>query len=151
MTDSKRTKQIIIGSDHAGYERKDEVKAYLISLGFEVKDVSEPVYDGKDDYTKYAAEVARQVANKTFDRGIVLCGSGIGASIAANRFRGVRAALCLTPEMGRMSRLHNNSNVLVLAGRLTDKATTLQIVDAWLNGTFEGGRHETRVAQLDVL
>ena len=144
-------KKIILGSDHAGFERKEEVLAHLKDLGFEVKDVSEPVYNAKDDYPKYAAEVARQVANRSFDRGIALCGSGIGASIAANRFRGIRAALCITPEMARLSRLHNNSNVLVLAGRLVDKTTTLQIVDTWLNGEFEGGRHAARAAQLDLL
>lgn len=144
-------KRIVIGSDHAGFERKEEVLAHLKGLGFEVKDVSEPVYNAKDDYPKYAAEVARHVANKSFDRGIALCGSGIGASIAANRSRGVRAALCISPEMARLSRQHNNSNVLVLGGRLVDKATTMQIVDTWLNGEFEGGRHSARAAQLDLL
>lgn len=142
--------KIVLGSDHAGYERKDEVKAHLVGLGFEVKDVSEPVYNASDDYPKYAAEVARQVANKSFERGIAMCGSGIGASIVANRFKGVRAALCVTPEMARLSRLHNNSNVLVLGGRLVDKATTMQIVDTWLNGEFEGGRHAERVTQIDL-
>jgi ribose 5-phosphate isomerase B len=145
------SKKIILGSDHAGFERKEEVRAHLTGLGFEVKDVSEPVYEAKDDYPKYAAEVARQVANKSFERGIALCGSGIGASIAANRFRGVRAALCITPEMARMSRLHNNSNVLVLGGRLTGKEETMRIVDAWLAGEFEGGRHAARIALLDLL
>jgi ribose 5-phosphate isomerase B len=144
-------KKIVLGSDHAGFERKVEVLAHLKELGFEVQDVSEPVYNPKDDYPKYAAEVARRVANKSYDRGIALCGSGIGASIAANRFRGVRAALCITPEMARMSRLHNNSNVLVLGGRLVGKEETMKIVDTWLAGEFEGGRHATRVEQLDRL
>jgi ribose 5-phosphate isomerase B len=144
-------KKIILGSDHAGFERKEEVLAHLKGLGFDVHDVSEPSYNAKDDYPKYAAEVARQVANRAFDRGIAMCGSGIGASIAANRFRGVRAALCITPEMARLSRLHNNSNVLVLAGRLVGKEETMKIVDEWLNGQFEGGRHAGRAAQLDLL
>ena len=151
MDDQPKTKKIILGSDHAGFERKEEVRAYLTTLGFEVKDVSEPVYDAKDDYPKYAAEVARQVANKSYDRGIAMCGSGIGASIAANRFSGVRAALCLTPEMALLSRRHNDSNVLVLAGRLTGREEMVRIVDAWLAEGFEGGRHLRRVGQLDLL
>lgn len=147
--DLNNSKKIILGSDHAGFERKEEVMVYLKDLGFEVTDVSAPVYDAKDDYPKFAAEVARQVAGKKFDRGIALCGSGIGASIAANRFRGIRAALCITPEMAQLSRRHNNSNVLVLGGRLTDKNTTMRIVDAWLAGEFEGGRHAERVDQIE--
>jgi len=148
--DQKTPNAIVIGSDHAGWEMKETVKKYLAGKGMEVTDLSEPVYDKADDYPKYAFKVARAVANGSFTRGIAVCGSGIGASIAANRVRGARAALCITEEMARLSKKHNNANVLVLGGRITPEETALRIVDAWLTTAFEGGRHETRINMLDA-
>jgi ribose 5-phosphate isomerase B len=140
---------IIISSDHAGWELKEAVKEHLKAKNIPVVDVSEPKYDGEDDYPKYAFRVARSVAEGTYERGITLCGSGIGVSIAANRVKGVRAALCFTPEMGRMTKVHNNANVLVLGGRTTPQEVALKIVDEWLGASFEGGKHARRIAQLD--
>jgi ribose 5-phosphate isomerase B len=147
--DRNESSAIVIGSDHAGWELKEEVKKYLISKGIEVKDVSEPKLNPDDDYPKYAFRVAKQVASGKFGQGIAVCGTGIGASISANRVRGARAALCLTPEMGRMAKRHNNANVLVLGGRITQPREAFMIIDAWLSAKFEGGRHLRRVELLD--
>jgi RpiB/LacA/LacB family sugar-phosphate isomerase len=140
---------IVIGSDHAGWELKEAVKEYLIKKGLTVKDVSEPKLNPDDDYPTIAFRVAKAVASGKFERGISVCGTGIGASIAANRVRGARAALCITPEMARMAKRHNNANVLVLGGRITVPEGAFMIIDAWLSAHFEGGRHLRRVEQLD--
>jgi RpiB/LacA/LacB family sugar-phosphate isomerase len=148
MNQGKNT-AIVIGSDHAGWELKEEVKEYLIGKGCAVKDVSEPKLNSNDDYPVFAKKVAKAVASGEFERGVTFCGTGIGASIAANRVRGARAALCLTPEMGRMAKRHNNANVLVLGGRITQPREAFMIIDAWMAAKFEGGRHERRVELLD--
>jgi ribose 5-phosphate isomerase B len=139
---------IIIGSDHAGYPMKEFIKSELKRLGVPYSDVgadsTEPV-----DYPLYAARVARAVSKGRHERGIAICGAGIGASITANRFRGVRAGLCLTEEMARLSRAHNNANVLVLGGRITPMETAAQMLRIWLETPFEGGRHERRIRQID--
>jgi RpiB/LacA/LacB family sugar-phosphate isomerase len=140
---------LVIGSDHAGWELKEAVKEYLVGKGFAVDDVSEPAYNSEDDYPVSAAKVAKLVASGEYGQGITLCGTGIGASIAANRIRGARAALCFTPEMARMARRHNNANVLVLGGRITQPAEAFMMIDAWMATHFEGGRHERRVRLLD--
>ena len=140
---------IVLGSDHAGFEMKEAVKRYLIKLGIPVEDSGAAEFDPADDYTHFAFKLARSIADGIYKRGILLCGTGIGASIAANRVKGVRAALCSSPELARMSRAHNDSNVLVLGGRTTPEEVVKRIIDAWLDGDFEGGRHQKRVQQLD--
>jgi RpiB/LacA/LacB family sugar-phosphate isomerase len=142
---------IVISGDHAGWELKEAIKGYLTSKGFAVEDVSEAKLNPEDDYPKYAFRVAQQVASGKFEQGITVCGTGIGASIAANRIRGARAALCLTPEMGRMAKRHNNANILVLGGRITQPREAFMIIDAWISAKFEGGRHLRRMQQLDTL
>jgi RpiB/LacA/LacB family sugar-phosphate isomerase len=149
MNQNAPSSAIVIGSDHAGWELKEAVKEYLISKNIAVKDLSEPKLDPQDDYPKYAFRVAQQVASGKFEQGIAMCGTGIGASIAANRVRGARAALCLTPEMARMAKRHNNANVLVLGGRITQPREASMIIDAWISAKFEGGRHVRRVDLLD--
>jgi ribose 5-phosphate isomerase B len=141
-------KKLIIGSDHAGFLMKEYVKSELSRLGIAFDDVG--VYnEDKSDYPLYAAKVARAVSKGEYERGIAVCGSGIGASITANRFRNIRAALCITEEMARLSRQHNNANVLVLGGRITSQNEASKILDAWLTTDFEGGRHEKRVRMID--
>jgi ribose 5-phosphate isomerase B len=142
------TDAIIIGSDHAGYNLKEHIKKELVKKGIPFKDVGTNSAESTD-YPIWAGRVAKGVADGQYKRGIVICGSGIGASIAANRFRGVRAALCSNPEMARLSRLHNNSNVLAMGERLTPPDVAAEILKAWLDGQYEGGRHERRVLQLD--
>ena len=151
MNQNAPSSAIVIGSDHAGWELKEAVKGFLLGKGLTVEDVSETKLNPEDDYPKYAFKVAKLVASGKFEQGIAVCGTGIGASIAANRVRGARAALCLTPEMGRMAKRHNNANVLVLGGRITQPGEAFMIADAWMSAKFEGGRHLRRVQLLDSL
>lgn len=140
--------KIIIGSDHAGFAMKEYIKSELSRLGHSSEDVG-VFSEEKSDYPLYSAKVARSVSNGEYNRGIIICGTGIGASIVANRFRKVRAALCLTQEMARLSRAHNDANILVLGGRITTYAEATKILTAWLESPFEGGRHQKRVEMID--
>jgi ribose 5-phosphate isomerase B len=140
---------VVIGSDHAGYEMKEFVKKHLKLRGIPFFDAGATQFDPKDGYPEFAFEVAQSIANGKFSRGILMCGTGIGASIAANRVKKVRAALCYSPEMAQMSRFHNNSNVLVMGGRVTTTDVAAKIMDAWLDAAFEGGRHQNRIDEID--
>jgi ribose 5-phosphate isomerase B len=146
----QRTDAIVIGSDHAGYKLKEHIKKDLASLGIPCEDVG-VFSEDRSDYPVYSARVAVRVSNGTFGRGIVICGTGIGASIVANRFKKVRAALCITPEIGAMSRSHNDANILVLGERITTPETASEILKQWLNTPFDGGRHQRRIEQIDVV
>ncbi len=140
---------IIIGSDHGGYILKEAVKRHLNSLDHSVFDQGTHDATTSVDYPDYALPVARAVVAGEYDFGIIVCGTGIGISIAANKVRGARAALCTDPYMARMARMHNNANILALGGRVLGEGLALDIVDAFLAATFEGGRHGTRVEKLD--
>ncbi len=141
---------IAVTSDHAGFLYKENVKKLLDSLGESYKDYgahsTEP-----SDYPDYAHAAAEAVALGECDRAIMVCGSGIGMDIVANKSKGVRAALCTSVEMARLSRSHNDTNVLVLGERLTDWATVEEIVRVWLETKFEGGRHDRRVKKIHSL
>lgn len=141
--------KVALAADHAGFELKEYVKAYLTRIGIAFEDMSAPQLDPADDYPVFGFKVAQAVADGWYRQGILLCGTGIGISIAANRYRGVRAALCTSPDMARMAREHNNANVLVLGGRTTAPETSEKIIDAWFDGNFAGGRHGRRVELLD--
>jgi len=141
--------KICVAGDHAGFELKETVKRYLTEKGFDVRDCGAAAYDKNDDYPVFAKALAAEINGGGSPRGVLFCGTGVGASIAANRHKGIRAALCFTPEMGTLSRAHNDSNVLVLGARTTSADTSLKILDAWLTGRFEGGRHQKRVDMLD--
>ena len=136
--------KIAIASEHAGFELKEKVKEYLKEKGFDVYDLgassSEPI-----DYPFIAAGLAERVAKGEFDKGILLCGTGIGMAIAAGKVPGIRAALCTDPFMAKMSREHNDANVLCLGAWITGLKLSFEIVDAYLNAEFTGGRHERRV------
>jgi ribose 5-phosphate isomerase B len=140
--------KIALGSDHAGYRYKEKIKELLPSLGHEPVDFgtdsAEPV-----DYPKFIRPAAEAVARGECDRGIVLGGSGNGEAIAANKIRGVRCALCWNEETARLSRQHNDANVLSLGERMITEEMALQIVRVWLTTDFEGGRHSNRIAQLE--
>lgn len=139
-----------LASDHAGFGYKERIKKVLETLGESYKDfgatTSEP-----SDYPDYAHAAAEALSKGECDQAIMVCGSGIGMDIVANKSKGVRAAVCTTVEMARLSRSHNDINVIVLAERLTDWATTEQIVHVWLETKFEGGRHERRVKKIHSL
>jgi RpiB/LacA/LacB family sugar-phosphate isomerase len=141
---------LILGADHAGYELKEAVRGILRENGIPVTDVGTNGAESVD-YPDFARPVAEAVSSGRFPRGILVCGSGVGMSIAANRYPGVRAALCLDEETARLSRLHNDSNILVLAGRKTDPATAARIVRVWLETGFEGGRHEKRLGKIRAI
>jgi RpiB/LacA/LacB family sugar-phosphate isomerase len=140
-------RQMLIAADHAGYILKEDVKRHLQKMGLAVVDAGTQSCDPVD-YPDYGAPVARSVSSGDCDRGILICGSGIGMSIVANKFPNVRAALCLDEDMAIMSRLHNDSNILILAARKTDAATARGIVEIWLNTGFEGGRHIKRIEKI---
>lgn len=139
--------KIIIGADHAGYRLKAALIPVLEAAGLEIVDAGvnseEPA-----DYPDIAAPVAKAVSQGTFERGILICGSGAGMVITANRFRGVRAAVALDEDTARLSRLHNDTNILVLAGRKTTGLEAEAIVKTWLATPFEGGRHEQRLNKI---
>ncbi len=139
--------KIPVGSDHAGYKLKEEVKKYLVELGYEPEDFGTGGPESVD-YPDFAAEVAGRVGRGERRRGILICGSGIGMSIAANKFAGVRAALAASEEMARLGRSHNDANVLALGGRFISAEQARPIVKTWLETEFEGGRHAQRVAKI---
>lgn len=140
--------KIGIASDHGGFELKEYLKEYLKKSGIEVSDFGtnseEPV-----DYPIYGERCARAVANGEVERGVVCCGTGIGISIAANKVAGIRCALCTDENMARLSRQHNDANVLALGGRTTSNEEAQKILDAWLITEFEGGRHQRRIDMID--
>jgi len=139
--------KIIIGADHAGYPLKEAIKQDLANRSFDVTDVGTYNTDSVD-YPDFGIQVAEKVASGEFERGILVCGSGVGMAIVANKFPRVRAVLCLDEETARMSRLHNNTNILVLAGRRTDVRMARNIMDIWLNTVFEGERHQLRLDKI---
>ena len=139
--------RIAIGADHRGKPLKERLKALLREEGHEVTDVGT---DGCDsvDYPDYALPVARGVASGEYERGILICGSGIGMSIAANKVRGIRAALCLSPKAAELSRKHNNANVLCLGAEFLTPEQAEEITKVWLRTEFEGGRHARRLNKI---
>jgi ribose 5-phosphate isomerase B len=142
--------KIAIGADHAGFELKNQLGDVLRHTGHEVCDFgtnsAEPT-----DYPDYAARVAKAVASGTVERGVLVCGSGVGMSIAANKVQGVRAALGVSVEEVRLARAHNNANVLTLGGRFVEPMVACELLQVFLDTSFEGGRHERRVAKISQI
>lgn len=140
--------KIAIGSDHGGYELKEQVLAFLKEKGYEFKDFG--CFDTQSiDYPVIALDVASAVSKGDFDKGIIICGSGIGVCIVANKVKGIRAANCNDLYCAEMSRKHNDANVLTMGGRVVSKELALEIVDLWLSTDFEGGRHQKRVDMIE--
>jgi ribose 5-phosphate isomerase B len=140
---------IPIASDHAGVEMKNRLVAELKKLGYQPDDIGSSDPEAPDDYPDYAHPLAKEVSTGQAKRGILLCGSGVGMDIVANRYPGVRAALAWEPEIGELSRKHNNSNVLVLPARFMSEDAAVKTMKTWLDAKFEGGRHERRVEKID--
>jgi ribose 5-phosphate isomerase B len=147
MTTSSET--IPIASDHAGIGMKNRFVSELKKLGYTPEDMGGNDPEKPDDYPDYAHPLAKEISDGEAKRGILLCGSGVGMDIVANRYRGVRAALAWEPEIAALSRQHNNSNVLVVPARFVSDEQGLAIMKAWLDAKFEGGRHERRVKKID--
>ena len=141
---------VIIGCDHAAFPLKETVKNFLVDAGIPVEDAGTHSEDSVD-YPDYGAKVAGSISTGKFTRGILLCGSGIGMSMVANRFPKVRAALCNDLFSAIMCRKHNDANVLVMGGRVLGETLALEIVKAWLETDFEGGRHQARLDKFDKL
>ena len=144
---SEIQKTLVLASDHAGYDLKENIKTYLESNNFNIKDLG-PFNEDSVDYPDYGNILGKFILENKNSIGIAICGSGIGISIALNRMLGIRAALCSNEEIAKLSRNHNDANVLVLAGRFMNLKKSSSIIDVFLKESFEGGRHERRVNKL---
>lgn len=140
--------KIALGCDHGGYELKEKVKSHLEKKGYEVLDLGCHSTESVN-YPVYGKAVGEAVAKKEADYGVVICGTGIGISIAANKVKGVRAALCMNTTMARLTREHNDANILAFGARMVGDVLALEMVDTFLTTAFEGGRHVARVEMLE--
>ena len=139
--------KIAIGCDHRGFSLKEELKSYISKLGLEVKDFG-TFDDNTCDYPDTASEVANKVSQGHFDRGILICASGCGMNIVANKYKNIRAAQCFNLKSTKLSRLHNDANIITLGSRLLTKKNALNCVSVFLNTKFEGGRHLKRIKKI---
>lgn len=144
------SKKIAIASDHAGFDEKEKIKSTLTELGVDFVDMGTTTNESVD-YPDFAAKVARAVAAGEVDQGLLVCGSGTGMAIAANKVHGVRAAVAWSPEIARLAREHNDANVLSLPARFIEDEVAKEIVKAWLDADFQAGRHERRVEKITEL
>ena len=142
--------QIGLACDHGGFELKEELKAFLKSVGFETIDLGS-FHEDSVDYPDYGILLAEKVSRNELERGILICGTGIGMSIVANKFPGVRAALVNDLYSARCSREHNDANILVVGGRVVGREIAKEIVKIWLNTSFAGGRHKRRLEKIESL
>lgn len=141
-------KKIVLGADHGGYELKNTIKSHLESRGFEVTDVGTNSSDSCD-YPVFASRLCKTIQSGEKDLGILVCGTGIGMSMAANKHRGIRAACCSDTFSARLTRLHNNANVLCLGARVLGAGLALDLVDAFVDAEFEGDRHIKRLSLIE--
>lgn len=140
--------RVALGSDHAGYEQKERIKAHLTEQGLEVDDLGTDSADESVDYPDFAFRVGQAVAGGDADYGVLVCGTGVGMAMAANKIEGVRAANVTDPEFAGLARAHNDANVVAVSGRFVPLEVNQRIVDAFLKTSFEGGRHERRVDKI---
>jgi len=143
--------EIAIGADHAGFEFKEQLKDFLLKNNYEVKDFGAHTFNKEDGFPDYAIPLAKAIGNGEYDRGILVCGSGIGVSIAANKVKGVRAVNCTCEEFARLSREHNNTNVICFPGRFLDEKEAEKYLKIWLETEFLGGKYQERNDKLDLL
>lgn len=140
---------IYLGADHRGFKVKEEIKKYLKELDFDFEDLGNKIFDQNDDYPDFAKRVARKVSQNPGNKGILFCGSGIGMSIMANKFKGVRAALCFNEKLAKLSRSHNDANILCISADFLPLAKIKRIVKIWLETEFsQEERHERRLAKI---
>ncbi|MFO7716294.1 ribose 5-phosphate isomerase B [Desulfosarcina sp.] len=150
MTEASIPQRIIIGCDHAAYRLKETLKTALQKQGIAVTDVG-TYSEAAMDYPETGRAVAQKISSGDFDRGILICGTGLGMSMVANKYPHVRAALCNDLFSAAMSRRHNNANILVMGGRVIGDGLALEILKAWLETPFEGGRHQRRLDRFDTI
>ena len=139
--------KVAIGSDHGGYQLKEDIKRWLIENKYEAEDFGASSTESCD-YPDFAVRVAKEVASGAYDRGILVCGTGIGVSITANKIKGIRAALCHDTFSAHASREHNDANILTMGERVIGRGLALDIVKIWLSTGFEGGRHQKRLDKI---
>jgi ribose 5-phosphate isomerase B len=140
-------KKICIASDHAGYNLKEQIKNHLINKSASIFDLG-PYQNKSVDYPDYAKKLAKRIKDKKSDIGILVCGSGTGMAISANKIKGIRAAVCYNTISTRLSRQHNNANIIALGSRLSKKSLSLKLVEIFLKTKFEGGRHLRRIKKI---
>lgn len=140
--------KLAIGNDHVAVEMKKEIKAYLESMGHEVIDVGTNSHE-RYDYPISGYKVGKMVSSSQVERGILICGTGVGISLAANKVHGIRAVVCSEPYTARLSRQHNNTNILAFGARVIGVETAKMIVDEWMKAEFEGGRHQNRIDMIE--
>ena len=140
-------KTICIASDHAGYNLKESIKTFLISKSVSIIDLG-PNKNSSVDYPDYAKKVSKRVNSKKSDLGILVCGSGTGMAISANKTKGIRAAVCYNLKSTRLSRQHNDANIIALGSRLTKKNLSLKLISTFIKTKFEGGRHQKRIKKI---
>ncbi|PID39512.1 MAG: ribose 5-phosphate isomerase B [Proteobacteria bacterium] len=150
MPETSRPKKIIIGCDHAAYRLKETLKATMLKDGIEVTDVGTHS-EASMDYPETGKMVAEKIASGEFERGVLICGTGLGMSMVANKYEHVRAALCNDLFSAGMSRRHNDANILVLGGRVIGDILALEILNTWLDTPFDGGRHQRRLDMFDTV
>ena len=143
-------KKIAIASDHGGFDLKESIIAHLLNKDWKVNDLG-PYSGDSVDYPDFGIKLAEEVSGKKVERGIVICGTGIGMSIVVNRFPGIRGTLCSDLFTAKLCREHNDSNVLVMGGRVIGKGLAAEIVNTWLNTPFEGGRHQRRLDKINQI
>ncbi|MBM15460.1 MAG: ribose 5-phosphate isomerase B [Nitrospina sp.] len=143
-------KKIAIASDHGGYELKKNLIAFLTNSNLVINDFG-PTNPDSVDYPDYGVKVVKAILENKVDRGIVICGTGIGMSIVVNRFPGIRGTLCSDLNTAKLCREHNDSNILILGGRVIAKDLAMKIVGIWLNTEFEGGRHQRRIDKINKI
>lgn len=140
--------RIAIGSDHAGFDQKEQLRDHLVAQGHDVEDLGTDSAEASVDYPDYAAAVAKSVASGDTEMGVLVCGTGMGMAIAANKVEGVRAVNVTSPEFARLAREHNNANIVAVSGRFTPVEVNKEILDAFFSAQFEGGRHSARVDKI---
>ena len=140
-------KKIAIASDHGGFELKESIITFLLKKGWEVDNLGAPSTDSVD-YPDYGIKVAKAIIDKKIVRGILICGTGVGMSIVVNRFPGIRGTLCSDVYTAKMCREHNDSNILIMGGRVIEVSLAIEILETWLNTEFEGGRHQRRLDKI---
>jgi ribose 5-phosphate isomerase B len=143
-------KKIAIASDHGGFDLKESIITHLLNTGWKVDDLGPHVGDSVD-YPDFGIKLAEEVSGEKVERGIVICGTGIGMSIVVNRFPGIRGTLCSDLFTAKLCREHNDSNILVMGGRVIGKGLAFEIVNTWLNTPFEGGRHQRRLDKINQI
>lgn len=142
--------KLAIGSDHVAIELKKLIIEYVESLGHTIEDLG-PFTDERTDYPLYAQKVAKSVANKEYDKGILICGTGVGISIAANKVKGIRAVCCSEPYSAKLSREHNDTNILAFGARVVGSELAKMIVKEWLEAEYEGDRHQRRLDMIEKI